>query len=522
MARDIIPIRSVVRPDFDFIKKDIFRGESGGDYDALFNYQNRPGGLFDDTKVSEMTVDQALNFASPQSGYGNYVKMVNPEGVYSTPMGAYQVVGNTLKMAKNGLGLSGDEKMTPALQDRIGKYIYDVQGTDAWAGYRGPRHGPKPKGYEGAYMMDPDPQNEQKAQPGIMGLIQAGGRAVKEGLQNGDLMDRLALGFNTMRLEPDANLAAGIRESMARRSDMAATAGSANRTVAMLRNMKGPDGKPIPSALQAADLIEGGGPPGAILQSFYQSQNKASTGMANRDYPNGLSVVTQNDGTKKYMKNGVVLTDPTEIEAAVQDTIRYDSELAGSNRQAVLNQDRASDIYSKIGLSRKSIQTTDRAIAAIDAGGISGFMADYFPSITQASAELANAMDTMGLDVISSVTFGALSEAEMRTAMNIGSPRSLAPADLRQWLVDKKDAQQKAMAALTKAARWFSKPGNTLDGWFDQQAQAGANPAAPSNQFAAMSAQDISSYMNANLANMTTAQKAQALARLQELQRSQP
>jgi hypothetical protein len=335
-------------------------------------------------------------------------------------------------------------------------------------------------------------------------------------------MDRLAVGFNTMRLEPDANLAAGIRESMARRSDMAATAGSANRTVAMLRNMKGPDGKPIPSALQAADLIEGGGPPGAILQSFYQSQNKASTGLANRDYPNGLSVVTQNDGTKKYMKNGVVLTDPTEIEAAVQDTIRYDSELAGSNRQAVLNQDRASDIYSKIGLSRKSIQTTDRAIAAIDAGGISGFMADYFPSITQASAELANAMDTMGLDVISSVTFGALSEAEMRTAMNIGSPRSLAPADLRQWLVDKKDAQQKAMAALTKAARWFSKPGNTLDGWFDQQAQAGANPAAPSNQFAAMSAQDISSYMNANLANMTTAQKAQALARLQELQRSQP
>jgi len=359
-------------------------------------------------------------------------------------------------------------------------------------------------------------------QPGIMDFIQAGGRAVQKGLRNGNLMDRLALGFNTMRLEPDANLAAGIRESMADRRERTATAGSANRTVDMLRQMKGPDGKPIPSALQAADLIEGGGPPGAILQSFYQSQNKASTGLANRDYPNGLSVVTQNDGTKKYMKNGVVLTDPTEIEAAIQDTIRYDSELAGSNRQAVLNQDRASDTYTKIGLLQQGIITTNRAIAAIDAGGVTGFVQNYLPDITTASAELRNAMNTMGLDVISSVTFGALSQEEMRTAMDIGAPRSLNPQFLRQWLVDKKVAQEKAMAAATKAARWFSKPGNTLDGWFDQQAQSGANPAAPSNPFAAMSAQDISDYMAANLANMTTAQKAQALARLSELQGQQP
>jgi len=367
-----------------------------------------------------------------------------------------------------------------------------------------------------------DAQNDNPP-PGIMDYIKAGGRGVQKGLRNGDLMDRLALGFNTMRLNPDPNLAAGIRESMSDRRDKAASAGSANRTVAMLRNMKGPNGLPIPSALQAADLIESN-PDSAtsVLQSFYGGQMKASTGLANRDYPNGLSVVTQNDGTKKYMKNGVVLTATAEIEAAIQDTIRYDSELAGSNRQAVLNQDRAGDIYTKIGLSRKSIQSTDRAIAAIDAGGIAGFMENYFPSITLASAELGNAMDTMGLDVISSVTFGALSKDEMDKAMDIAAPRSLSGPLLRQWLVDKKDAQQKAMAALTKAARWFSKPGNTLDGWFDQQSQSGANPAAPGDQFATMSAQDISDYMTANLATMTTAAKAQALARLQALQRLQP
>jgi len=506
----------MTRPKFDQIKADIMRPESRGDYDALWNYQNRPGGDFEQIKITDMTVDEALHFSSSKgSNYGNYVRSelnkIKPgSGVYATPMGGFQVVGRTLKDAKRGLGLSGGEKMTPVLQDLIGKYIYDTQGTKAWQGYKGPAYGPK----KDRNMMQPEPEQPTQ-QPGIMGLI-------SKGLQNGDLMDRLALGFNTMRLEPDANLAAGIRESMSARREMAASAGSANRTVDMLRQMKGPDGKPIPSAMQAADLIEGGGPPAAILQSFYQSQNKASTGLANRDYPNGLSVVTQNDGTKKYMLNGVQITDPVKIQAAIQDTIRFDAELAGSNRQAVLNQDRAGDIYTKIGLSQQSIITTNRAIEAIDDGGVTNFVANYLPDITTASAELRNAMNTMGLDVISSVTFGALSEAEMRTAMDIGAPRSLDSANLRQWLVDKKAAQEKAMAALTKAARWFSKPGNTLDGWFDQQAQAGTTPAAPSNQFAAMSAQDISSYMNANLANMTTAQKAQALARLQELQRSQP
>ena len=68
MARDIISIRSVVRPDFDFIKKDIFRGESGGDYDALFNYQNRPGGDFENIKITDMTVDEALHFSSSEIG----------------------------------------------------------------------------------------------------------------------------------------------------------------------------------------------------------------------------------------------------------------------------------------------------------------------------------------------------------------------------------------------------------------------------------------------------------------------
>ena len=48
------------------------------------------------------------------------------------------------------------------------------------------------------------------------------------------------------------------------------------------------------------------------------------------------------------------------------------------------------------------------------------------PSVTEASASLENAMNRMGLDVIGSVTFGALSEGEMRLAMDTAVPRGLA------------------------------------------------------------------------------------------------
>lgn len=119
------------------IRAGIFAGESGGDYNALFGFSNRPGGRFGNTRLTDMTVDQALAFADPSGPYASYVR--GQVGRTATPMGAYQVVGSTLKHAKQGLGLTGNERMTPETQDRIGQWILANQGTGAWAGYKGPR-----------------------------------------------------------------------------------------------------------------------------------------------------------------------------------------------------------------------------------------------------------------------------------------------------------------------------------------------------------------------------------------------
>jgi hypothetical protein len=115
----------------------IFHGESGGDYNALFGFQNRPGGKFEHIRLTDMTIDQALEFANPRGEYGQTVK--GQIGRVATPMGAYQIVGTTLRAAKEALGLTGNEPMTPETQDMIADWIAENQGLSAWEGYKGPR-----------------------------------------------------------------------------------------------------------------------------------------------------------------------------------------------------------------------------------------------------------------------------------------------------------------------------------------------------------------------------------------------
>jgi hypothetical protein len=123
----------------EIAEQNIFPGESGGDYNALFGYSNRDGGRYGGTRLTDMTVNQALDFSQPSGDYGQWVK--GQVGHVATPMGAYQVVGTTLRAAQKGLGLTGNERMDEGLQDRIGEWIYQNQGPGAWEGWRGSQSG---------------------------------------------------------------------------------------------------------------------------------------------------------------------------------------------------------------------------------------------------------------------------------------------------------------------------------------------------------------------------------------------
>jgi len=196
--------------NWEKIQNGIFAGESGGDYNALLGFQNRPGGRYEDVKLTDMTVNQALDFANPSGDYGQWAK--GQVGRVATPMGAYQVVGTTLAAAKKGLGLTGDEVMTPELQDEIGKWIYANQGTDAWAGYDGPRDNPVTMSTSGG----PGPRNGSPTdwrQPDTSGGVRgAFDRVVHnpDGSVNKDFLLSILSGVGTMASSPSVNFLTSV------------------------------------------------------------------------------------------------------------------------------------------------------------------------------------------------------------------------------------------------------------------------------------------------------------------------
>lgn len=131
------------------------------------------------------------------------------------------------------------------------------------------------------------------------------------------------------------------------------------------------------------------------------------------------------------------------------------------------------DALASASTVRGNIRTMDEAIQAIDDGAQAGLIYNRMPRITEAGATLQNAMDRMGLDVIGSVTFGALSEGELRLAMSTAVPRGLSAPELRNWLVQRRDAQEKVLAALTEQAEFLSNPENTLNDWVTRVDGAG-------------------------------------------------
>jgi hypothetical protein len=206
------------------LKRMVFPGESGGDYNALFGYSNRPGGQFEGVNLTDMTVNQALQFSNPSGAYGQYVlrNRPDPEMGVATPMGAYQVVGRTLRAAMQGLGLTGDERMTPELQDQIGMWIYQNQGPGAWQAWgRGGGSGSASSGKGGAMPMGLFDMQEEP---------QTFGERLKRSFQSGELMDRLALAANSLRMDPDPNFAQMIQIRQEKRGEKE----TANRTAQWL------------------------------------------------------------------------------------------------------------------------------------------------------------------------------------------------------------------------------------------------------------------------------------------------
>ena len=302
----------------------------------------------------------------------------------------------------------------------------------------------------------------------------------------------LAQGFGRMGIMGMEEIADGIAKQ---RTESKAK----NKTIEMLRKM--PNGEELvklaevmgPKAV-ASHLMKqqlGGGD--ANVQSSQTLRDQSGVIMTMRDGSIAVKTIGGETLTGQAALDFAKTSNETYTEQQRETyrgrrkgTLEADVDLGAAAEAAKksggLTMERGFEAYDNAVKAGSALTTMDSAIAAIDDGAKSGVIYNMMPNVTEASAALGTAMNQMGLDVISSVTFGALSEGEMNLAMETAVPRNLGPEELRSYLVEKRDAQAKAREALMAAARYLTQPGNTISGWLDQQAQSDPPPSAISPQ----------------------------------------
>ena len=136
--------------------------------------------------------------------------------------------------------------------------------------------------------------------------------------------------------------------------------------------------------------------------------------------------------------------------------------IAGGKKAAEAAISQSEKAFERLAKVSTNITNFDDAIRSIDEGAETGPIVSKLPSFRKSTIELINVGNRLGLDVVGSTTFGALSESELAFAKSTALPVNLEPQDLKRWLQRKKDVQIKLADELTKAAQFLGTPGNTI------------------------------------------------------------
>lgn len=156
--------------------------------------------------------------------------------------------------------------------------------------------------------------------------------------------------------------------------------------------------------------------------------------------PNGETIVRDSTGA---------IVPPERRTEVLQQAALFEQEQAGGAARAraegTASIARADKYMEQAGGVRLGLTQIDEAVRLLDEGANTGRVAALFPSVRQSTLALEQLQSEMGLNVVQNTTFGALSEGELSLALATALPTNLSPPALKDWLLRKKDAQQKLL-----------------------------------------------------------------------------
>ena len=261
---------------------------------------------------------------------------------------------------------------------------------------------------------------------------------------------------------------------------------TSNRTAQWLRTQ--PGGEPY------AQAIESGMDGSAVYTQYMRNTGGDSTSenvQSRSTLPdNSGTIITLRDGSQFVMTaGGQKLIDKEADDFVIKSQQRYtqqQQDIYGARREGALGAEiefggQAAQVEAEgkakvpwindVRKERDNIMSTissyDLALSALDSGAATGRVAKLLPTITSQTQLLETAKKQLGLDVIGSVTFGALSADELKLALDTGLPSdNLGPEELRKWILDRKAAKEKAAQALFETAAYLSKKDTTYESYY--------------------------------------------------------
>ena len=274
----------------------------------------------------------------------------------------------------------------------------------------------------------PAPPPAQK--PGMMDRI-------RTGLKDPATMAGLAAAFNQMTLNPNPQLQKRASDLMALRTARQ----ESNKTVDYLRSQGRDDLADMVQAnpSMAAEVLKGL----ATAQSGgYMSK---TVGGVQTDQETGqMFTVRMNPNSQTIERVDIPgafgLTEAEKNTAAIeQASVGFDiSE----------GQEQGKELLTQFNMIDKQIQDFRRIGELVDEGAKTGFINKFLPSTNAATIELEQIAKRMGIDIINSATFGALSATELQLALSTGFDLNLKGDELVDYLERKIAAQTKLRNAL--------------------------------------------------------------------------
>jgi hypothetical protein len=257
------------------------------------------------------------------------------------------------------------------------------------------------------------------------------------------LAKALALGFNTLRLNPDQQLASYLGKSLEEDRKRKLQGKTLGTVVDYLENKGYKDHANIAKKNPdlAMDIYK------QVVQQEMSAKASPKVSGVQYDANDNAFVVVSEGGTTEVRQLGIKGRSQEDIYSAKLEADRLAQDLKTS---ADLSNDVMASAYSlesKLGGYRK-------ALAAIKTGEAkSGYIKNTFlPAFNAETSALRQAANNLGITVINSATFGALSETELRLALSTELDLSLPIEELEKQVIAKIEAAEKFKAELMRKA----------------------------------------------------------------------